>query len=280
MEFTRNSVEKAVEAIKKHSEEFDLILKNGTNLSIEEVAEQLIIDNFNDAQIEAEEIVNNLKKGLENFDLQFSKNKDTESINVKECLEKVTSNNTNEERKNCYVNILTAIELLNDNKLSEEDVKTKSAENAVLSEEELLKKIEKVMNSALSLNSLAIKVKDGLNSDTLSNLAKEIELNKDEYRFMVALWLYIEQRKGSLQLSDAEFTMPAEQIGILAGASIETIITNNALNEGKIEMATWQKIIKWILGAVIGLFLAYVAFLIIANISLFAMSLIRQIIIR
>lgn len=277
MDFTKASVEKAVEAIKKHGEEFDAIRKEGSNLSIEEIAQKLIIDKFGDAQIEAEEIVNDLKKGLANFDAQFNKNKETEKINVKECLEEATKDNTDEERKNCYVNILTAIELLNAKELSEDDVNAKLSENAELSEEELLAKIEDVMNSTISLDSLAEKVKEGLNSETLSQLAKEIELNKDDYRFMAAVWLYVEQREGNLKLSDSDFAISAEQIGTLAGASVEAIITNNALNEGKIDMATWQKVMKWIIGAAIGLFLAYGCFLVVANVSLLAMSLILSI---
>lgn len=237
----------------------------------------MIIDKFGDAQIETEEIVNDLKKGLAHFDAQFNKNKSTETINVKECLEEATKDNTEEERKNCYVNILTAIELLNAKELSEDDVNAKLAENAELSEEELLAKIEDVMNSTISLDSLAEKVKEGLNSDTLSQLAKEIELNKDDYRFMAAVWLYVEQREGNLKLSDSDFAISAEQIGTLAGASVEAIITNNALNEGKIDMATWQKVMKWIIGAAIGLFLAYGCFLVVANVSLLAMSLILSI---
>ena len=277
MDFTKASVEKAVEAIKKHGEELDAIRKEGANLSIEEIAQKLIIDKFGDAQIETEEIVNDLKKGLAHFDAQFNKNKSTETINVKECLEEATKDKTEEERKNCYENILTAIELLNAKELSEDDVNAKLAENAELSEEELLAKIEDVMNSTISLDSLAEKVKEGLNSDTLSQLAKEIELNKDDYRFMAAVWLYVEQREGNLKLSDSDFAISAEQIGTLAGASVEAIITNNALNEGKIDMATWQKVMKWIIGAAIGLFLAYGCFLVVANVSLLAMSLILSI---
>ena len=72
MDFTKASVEKAVEAIKKHGEEFDAIRKEGSNLSIEEIAQKLIIDKFGDAQIEAEEIVCDLKYGLSNFDALFN----------------------------------------------------------------------------------------------------------------------------------------------------------------------------------------------------------------
>ena len=40
MDFTKASVEKAVEAIKKHGEELDAIRKEGANLSIEEIAQK------------------------------------------------------------------------------------------------------------------------------------------------------------------------------------------------------------------------------------------------
>lgn len=278
MEFTKASIEQAVEAIKKHNEEFEAIRKEGSNLSVEETAQKLIIDKFGDAQIETEEIVNDLKKGLADFDVLYRQNKETEKINVAERLQEATKNSTEEERKNCYVNILTAIELLNNKELSEDDVNAKLTENAELPTKELLEKIEEVMNSTISLDSLVDNVKDGLNSEILSQLAQAIELNKDDYRFMAALWLYIEQREKNLKLSDSDFDIPAVELGALAGASVEAIIANNALNEGKMDMVTWQKVMKWITGAVIGIALGYLAIIVVANISLLALTFIWSVI--
>lgn len=274
MEFTTASISQTTEAIKKHSEEFETIRKESSNMSIEEVAQKMIIDKFGDAQIEAEEIVNDLKKGLEDFDTQFKKNKETEKINVAERLEDATKNNSEEERKNCYVNILTAIELLNNKEISKDEVNAKLAENAELTIEELLTKIEDKMNSTISLDSLVNNVKNGLNSDVLSQLAKNIELNKDDYRFMAAFWLYVEQREGNLKLSDSEFAVSAVELGALAGASVEAIIANNDLQEGKIDVAVWQKVMKWILGALIGIALGFLAILIVANIGMLALTLV------
>lgn len=255
MELTKESVDKAVEAIKMHENEFDAIRKKNGNLPLDEVAQLFIMDEFGDAQIEAEEIVNDIKTGLASFDAQFNKNKETETIDVKDCLEETTQDMTEEERKNCLVNILVAIELLNVKELSEDEVNAKLEENSALSEEELIEKIEDGMNSTISLESLAEEVKDGLNSEILSQVAKDMEVNKDNYRFMAALWLYVEQRKGNLKLSNSDFAMSAEQIGVLAGAAVETIIANNALNDGEINLATWQKVIKWIVGAALFLIL-------------------------
>lgn len=278
MDFEKCTVEKAVETVQKHAEWFEAIRKKDENLSIEEFAQNLIITKFNDSQIEAEEIVEDIKKGLVNFDIQFNNNKDSEMINVRECLEKTTQGCTEEERKNCYVNILTAVELIDEKNVTENDVNAKLAKNAELSEEELIKKIEKSTNSLMLLNLLANNVKDGFNSDTLSQLVKEIELNKDEYRLMVALCLYMEQREGNLKLSDTEFAISAEQIGILAGATIEAMIANNDLNEGKIDLTTWQKVMKYIVGAVFTLAWIYLSIVVCAKLGLMAVALILSVI--
>lgn len=272
MNFTKESVQRAVTAIESSINELDNILKNGDNLSIEDAAQILISNKFNDAQIEAEEIVNDLKKGLEKFDEQFNKNKETESLNVKECLENATKGNTPEERKKSYVSILTAIELLNIEDKSDDVINAKIAENEKFSEEELIEKIEEAINSSFELSKIADSVKNGLNTGMLSQLADIIKLSKDEYRFKVALFLYIEQRNGNLKLSDSEFAIPAEQIGVLAGAAIETIIANNDLNKGDIDMKTWQKVMKWIIGAALGILLTYGSLVVVANVTAFVMG--------
>lgn len=270
MNFSKTSVENAVEAIKKHQNEFEEIRQKGSDMSVEEIAQQLIINKFGDAQIEAEEIVNDLKKGLANFDDLFNKNKETESINVKEYLQETTKNYSEEERKNCYVNILTSLELLKFDNLSEKEVNAKLSANAELSTDELIDKIESVLNNNISLESLTEKVKEGVNADTISKIAHEIELHKDEYRLMAAVYLYVEQREGNLHISDSEFSMSAEGVGALAGAAIEMIITNNALNEGEIDLTTWQKVVKWILGAALGITLGYAVMMLILGASVWA----------
>lgn len=270
MNFSKTSVENAVEAIKKHQNEFEEIRQKGSDMSVEEIAQQLIINKFGDAQIEAEEIVNDLKKGLANFDDLFNKNKETESINVKEYLQETTKNYSEEERKNCYVNILTSLELLKFDNLSEKEVNAKLSANAELSTDELIDKIESVLNNNISLESLTEKVKEGVNADTISKITHEIELHKDEYRLMAAVYLYVEQREGNLHISDSEFSMSAEGVGALAGAAIEMIITNNALNEGEIDLTTWQKVVKWILGAALGITLGYAVMMLILGASVWA----------
>lgn len=274
MEFTQASIEVAIKAIKKHSEEFEKIRAENPQLLLEDAAQKLIIDKFGDAQIEAEEIINDLKQGISKFDTLYKQNRESEKINIAKQLQEATQNCTEEERKNCFVNILTAIELLNNKDLAENDVNTKLSQNAKLTTEELLIKIEEAMNASISLDSLVANVKNGLNIDILSQLSRTIEFHKDEYRFMAALWLYIEQRENNLKLSDSDFDITTVELGALAAAAVETIIANNDMNEGKIDMTTWQKVMKWIVGAAIGVALGYVAILVVAHISIWALTLI------
>lgn len=274
MEFTQVTIEQAISAIKKHDAEFKLIQKESADKTLEEVAQMMIIEKFGDAQIEAEEIVSDLKKGLADFDAQFRENVETGKINIVGQLTEATKNKSDEERKNCYVNILTAIQLLNNKEISQEEIEAKQAENALLSNEELLVGIEEEMNSAISLDSLAANVQNELNEEILSELAEQLEMNKEDYRFMAALWLYIEQRENNIQLSDSEFALPATELGALAGAGVEAITTTNKLNEGKIDMKTWQKVMKWILGALIGIALGILALKLVVSVSILALMLV------
>lgn len=274
MEFTQVTIEQAINAIKKHDEEFKIIQKESADKTLEEVAQMMIIEKFGDAQIEAEEIVNDLKKGLADFDAQFRENAETGKINVANQLTEATKNKSDEERKNCYVNILTALQLLSNKEISQAEIEAKQAENAQLGTEDLLAKIDEEMNSAISLDSLAANVQNELNQEILSELAGQLEMNKEDYRFMAALWLYIEQRENNIQLSDSEFALPATELGALAGAGVEAILTTNKLNEGEIDLKTWQKVMKWILGALIGIALGILALKLAVGVSILALMLV------
>ena len=181
MDFTNGTLEKAVEAIGKRRDEFEALRNESPGLTTEEIAQLYLIDKFGFAQIEAEEIVGDLKKGLARFDEQLGKNAATGTVNVRECLEEATRNKSAEERRNSYVNILTAIELLKRDAadVTEDEVEAQLSRNAELTEEELLARIEDGINSAISLEALAGKVKDSLDSESISQLARTIEANKD-----------------------------------------------------------------------------------------------------
>ncbi|MBR3884697.1 MAG: hypothetical protein IKJ31_08095 [Bacteroidaceae bacterium] len=236
-----------------------ILNEKDSEISIDALCQEQLMSKFTVPQIEAEEIVNGLKNGCSKFYFQFNKNKEAENIHIKECLKEVTKDYTDEERKEIYLKTLR--EILRTNGSNEEVINTLSN----LSAEELLDEIEKniseTIDKSLSLGELAKSVKDELTSEILSSLAKEIENKKNEYSLVVALLLYINQREGKLNLlsNDSNFPLSTEELGMLAAASIETIIVNKDLQENKINMTKWQEIMKWILAALIGLALLALA---------------------
>lgn len=158
---------------------------------------------------------------------------------------------SDEERVDYYANILTAIQLLGKEDLTEDMVTAMQKENASKTAEELATEIEALLNGELSLDVLADAVQNNVNKEALNEIAKIIEMKKDDYRFLVALWLYIDQREGKIRFTDSDVKIPAVTLGVLAGASIEALIATNDLNEGKIDLKRWQVRMKWILGTAI-----------------------------
>ena len=261
-DFTKNAIENAVETISKKAGEFDALREKYPQLSLEEVAQKFILDKFDVAPVECEEVINNIKMGAAKFDTQFDKNKKNDKINVKEILEEATQEFCEEERKTCYVNILTTLELVNLKDLSEEDLDAKIQANTELSEDVLLTNIEKCVNSSISLDSLAEDVADGVDLETIEQLTNMVK-TKEESRLKAAVVLYVAHREGDFKFSDANVEVSAEMIGALAAAVTEYIPIDNGLHEGVINVKTWQKVVKWIVGALVAVFLAYISFMVV-----------------
>ncbi|MBQ3594425.1 MAG: hypothetical protein II981_03335 [Bacteroidales bacterium] len=253
---TSTNIQQVINVIKKHDNDYLQAIKNEENKNIEDFAQTIIIEEFNDAQIEAEEIVNYLKKGISEFDAQFKINCDTEKINVKNIFIEASKNMSEEERKTCFVKILSSLQLMGKDNVTEEEYESKIEDNDTLSEEELLSKTEELINNnVLSLDTISDKVKEELGSEAFIQLSNKVNENKNNYRFLAALWLYIEQRKGNIKLSESELGLSATKIGALAAAGVETIIATNELIEGKIDKKKWQVIVKYILGTLVGILL-------------------------
>ena len=137
---TSTNIQQVINVIKKHDNDYLQAIKNEENKNIEDFAQTIIIEEFNDAQIEAEEIVNYLKKGISEFDAQFKINCDTEKINVKNIFIEASKNMSEEERKTCYVKILSSLQLMGKDNVTEEEDESKIEDKDTLSEEELLSK--------------------------------------------------------------------------------------------------------------------------------------------
>ena len=140
----------------------------------------------------------------------------------------------------------------------------------------LLKAIETVADANLPIKAMSGKLMESIGADGMAQLAENIKLHKDDNRFMVALWLYVKQREENVTFGSDKLS--AEQIGSLAAAGIETIITTGELEEGKISLDRWQTVMKWILGAAIGIALTLAVFAFSILVGLAVMSVIWDII--
>lgn len=266
-EFNKETLKQAIEATDKYFNDYRAILDENSGLPVEEVCQMIVMKECNVPQIEAEDIVNDLKKGLAEFDKQLRKNEATEKINVAEQLAEAIKGKTGEEEKIYLANILTVVQLLNEKEVSQDKLQEKMKENIALPVEDLFAAIEKEMNVKIAFNALAEDVKNGLDLEILSALSKKNEFSKEESRLLTAILLYVEQKKGNIKLIDAGIELPATAIGSLAGASIETLIATKDMQEGKMSMERWQKIMKWILGALLGIVLSLVSIFIVAGIG-------------
>ena len=266
-EFNKETLKQAIEATDKYFNDYRAILKENPNLPVEEVCQMIVMKECNVPQIEAEDIVNDLKKGLAEFDKQLRKNEATEKINVAEQLAEAIKGKTGEDEKIYLANILTVVQLLDEKEVSQEKLQERMKENIALPVEDLLAAIEREMNHKVSLESLAEDVKNGLDLGVLSALSKKNEFNKEENRLLTAILLYVEQKKGNIKLMDSGLELPATAIGSLAGASIEALIATKDMKDGKMSMERWQKIMKWILGALLGVILAFASIFIVAGIG-------------
>ena len=274
--FSAETIHQAVEAIRNYQNDFDSIRENSSVTSVEEMAQIMIMQKFGEAQIEAEDIVKDIKKGIAEFDKQFAANAEANNTGIARQLVEATKDKSETQRKACYVNVLTALHLAGAETITKGEAQKVLDQNTKMSEDELLKAIETVADANLPIKAMSGKLMESIGADGMAQLAENIKLHKDDNRFMVALWLYVKQREENVTFGSDKLS--AEQIGSLAAAGIETIITTGELEEGKISLDRWQTVMKWILGAAIGIALTLAVFAFSILVGLAVMSVIWDII--
>lgn len=275
--FNQEIIKQSVEFIKENMASIKAKIEKAEGMPLNEAAQALLIDKYGIAQIEAAEIVADLQKGITDFETQFNATSQDESTTVSQQLESLTAGMEEENRINCYANILTALQLMGKEDITQKDIEKALDENAQKEADVLVSEIEYRFNNDIPLEAIANTVKEKLDADSLSKLAQQIALNKEDARLMTALSLYMAQREGKIKLSDSEVGLPASVLGALANASIETILVTNDLNEGKITLKRWQTVMKWILGTLLYVALSALALGAIMVISLASFGLVLDI---
>ena len=275
-EFSHEAINQAVIAIKGHESEIKAMRDKCANMPLTEVAQTILIEKFGIAQIEAAEIVEDINKGIAEFDAQYRVNVTCGSVKAKEKLAELTKDMSDEERIKRYANILTALQILEKGDVIKEEAEQMLEANSQKDAEVLAEEIEAQLNDGINLEQLANSVQDGTNLEAISEIAKQIEMNKDDYRFMTALWLYIAQREGEIKLSESEVPITAQMLGVLGSASIEAILATAELEDGKIDLKRWQVVMKWILGALFVAGLLYLLWNVMGAVTLITTFLILE----
>lgn len=229
----------------------DIQAMRTSEASVEVAGQKLLVQKYGLSEIEASEIIEDLKKGISEFENQMVSARTQNNVSVEENLSKLSEDMDDEKRIEYYASILTALQLLTSDEKNANEIESVLSENKALSIDELVAKIDQTLNENISLDVIGNSVKKELNAETMAELTSKIEMNKEDFRLNTALWIYILQRDGKIKLTDSEIGLPASTIGSMAAAGVETIITTNEYIQGNISLSTWQVVMKWILGSLI-----------------------------
>ena len=260
--FSNETLNAAVKAMDESQTEIQKLREQAKNEPISEVVQRYLMDKLNMTQSEAEEICNDIQQGISEFDAQFAANSSTEKVNLREKLESVIENMEEEKRVKYLSGILTAFQVAQQQEMSPEEISSLQEANAKRSVEELIDEIENLFDENFSVEKLAEFVDANVDATAIAELARQIDMSKEEYRFLAAAILCVGQHNGSVKLSDEP--IPASLLGALASAGVETIKLTGDLKEGKIDLKHWQVVLKWVLGALISCALGCVAIMMIS----------------
>ena len=267
--FSNETLNAAVKAMSESQEEIKNLREQARVEPINEVVQRYLMDKLDMTQSEAEEVCNDIQQGITEFDSQFAANSASEKVILREKLESVIKDMEEETRVKYLSGILTAFQVAQQQELSAEEVTSLQESNAKLSVEDLISKIETQFNDNFSVENLAEFVNTNVDASAIIELAHQIDMSKEEYRFLAAAILCVGQHTGKVKLS--EEPIPASLLGALASAGVETLSLTGELKEGKIDLKRWQTVLKWILGALVVCTLGVAAILLL---SLFTASLV------
>ena len=267
--FSNETLNAAVKAMSESQEEIKNLREQAKVEPINEVVQCYLMDKLDMTQSEAEEVCNDIQQGITEFDSQFAANSASEKAILREKLESVIKDMEEETRVKYLSGILTAFKVAQQQELSAEEVTSLQESNAKLSVEDLISKIETQFNDNFSVENLAEFVNTNVDASAIIELAHQIDMSKEEYRFLAAAILCVGQHTGKVKLS--EEPIPASLLGALASAGVETLSLTGDLKDGKIDLKRWQTVLKWILGALVVCALGVAA---IVLVSLFTASLV------
>lgn len=249
--FSKDLLKTAADAIKGDLENIKVMVDKCKEKSASVVAVEVLMSKLDISELEAESVVEEISKGITGFKGNYESNKEKGEVCNVEQIKNLTKDLSDEERHKFFASLLTSFQLIGEADVTE-SVISKALEKNLEREDPLL--IEEIMNhldTSVPIEKISDLVKDGVDTEVLSQVAETIRSNKDDYQLMTAVWIYIAQKEGVVKLSESGESLPPSVLGALAGACIEVIEATDLLEKGEIELKTWQMILKGILGALL-----------------------------
>lgn len=255
-----NTLQATVDAIRANIEAINAIRATAQDMPMAEAAQILLIERYNLSQAEAQEIVEQLSGGLADYNTQRAAAENSEDF-IQSRIVAATESLSPEDRNTALSRLLTALELTNNKQATQAEIDALVRANAGLSDEELINAIAEAYQG-LNIEAIIGEVtNETLDTEMVQKIADTAALNDSEYRLAAALQLYIAQREGRFSISEEDAPqIDPTTLGAMAGAGIDAYVASVDLHEGRITLAKWQRIMKWILG---GLFAVAMFFLIV-----------------
>ena len=226
-----------------------------------------LVEKYGISEAEATEIVNDITKGMHGFDSQMQTGASSSEQNIHEMLSQLTRDCSEVQTHNCYSNILTALQLL-DQDASPEMIESRQNQNLQKTNDQLIAEIEAVWDNSFKFEQFSHSVMDKLDVERLKGVADMVRKSKHEYRLMTAVWLYMAQRDGNVKLSDSKVPVSPVMLGALAAAGVEALIATGDLAENKITLTKWQEVVKVILGVLLFLAMVVMSAMVIGTVGL------------
>lgn len=247
--FTNENLQGVITAISSNAEAIDALRRREDGMNLDEAAELFLMDKYKLSQTEAADIVDGLSCGMSKYREAYGKVSENYEETIRKSVNDSLENMNDKERMKYLSSMLTLLEAASKPDCDKSVIDDLMKKNSARTQEELVDEIVGAMNG-LSLDLVASMAKE-VNMASVASLAEAIEKNSEDYRFMVAVQLYVIQRDKQLKLDGVMITnLEPEMLGALSSATVDAMLATADLQNGKITLKRWQQILKYILGAV------------------------------
>ena len=255
-----NFIKPTVEVIKSNLSTIQSIKGGREDLTFAEVSQIFLMNELGYTQIQAQDVYEELEKGFEEYTAKQEALQVDKSAIVTSIIEATAT----------YSNVLTSMQLINETK-SCDDIEILRAKNSSLSDDELIAEIIATLDG-LPFLYVMDGIKDGITPDGIAMLGDAKDMRTKEFKIAAALILYTAQKKGSVTLAFDDTDISPRIIGAMASAGVDALSVTSDLQEDRISVSLWKKILKCILGALFSIIFAALCTFAILSINLIIVS--------